>query len=110
MAELIELLVEGARYGDLEDVQSAIDQGVDVNSQDEHGRTGALGGHGGWRPGCSHDGAQRSGHQANARQVFMLHVALHGAAANGHQEVLELLLSRGAVSSRWRGSSCVAGR
>ena len=41
-AELIELLVDGGRYGDAEDIQSAIDHGVDVNSQDEHGRTGAA--------------------------------------------------------------------
>jgi hypothetical protein len=41
-SELLALLVDGARYGDAEDVQSALDQGVDVNSQDEQGRTGAL--------------------------------------------------------------------
>ncbi len=39
-SELVELLVEGARYDDMEDVQSALDQGTDINSQDEQGRTG----------------------------------------------------------------------
>lgn len=38
--ELVELLVEGARYDDLEDVESALEQGADVNSQDALGRTG----------------------------------------------------------------------
>ena len=39
-SELIELLIEGSRYDDAEDVQSALDQGVDINAQDEQGRTG----------------------------------------------------------------------
>ncbi len=39
-SDLTDLLVEGARYGDLEDVQSALGQGVSVNERDEQGRTG----------------------------------------------------------------------
>lgn len=39
-SELVELLVDGARYDDAEDVQSALDQGADIDSQDEQGRTG----------------------------------------------------------------------
>ena len=39
-SELVELLVEGARYDDAEDVQAALDQGMDVNAQDEQGRSG----------------------------------------------------------------------
>jgi hypothetical protein len=39
-SEMVELLIEGARYDDAEDVQSALDQGADINSQDEQGRSG----------------------------------------------------------------------
>jgi hypothetical protein len=39
--ELVELLVDGARYGDMEDVKAALDQGVDANAADSMGRTGA---------------------------------------------------------------------
>jgi hypothetical protein len=38
--EIVDLLIEGARYDDAEDVQSALDQGADINSQDEQGRSG----------------------------------------------------------------------
>ena len=41
-SELVELLIEGARYNDLEDVQNALSQGVSVDAQDEQGRTGEL--------------------------------------------------------------------
>ena len=38
---LVELLIDGARYGDLEDVESALTQHhVAVDSKDEAGRTG----------------------------------------------------------------------
>ena len=39
-SEIVELLIDGARYNDAEDVQSALDQGADINSQDEQGRSG----------------------------------------------------------------------
>lgn len=39
-AEEIELLVDGARFGDLEDVVAALEDGVGVDAVDEHGRTG----------------------------------------------------------------------
>ena len=38
--ELIELLIDGARYDDLEDVQQALNDKVDVNASDAAGRTG----------------------------------------------------------------------
>ena len=41
-SELTTLLLEGARYGDQEDVQQALDSGADIESRDEQGRTGAL--------------------------------------------------------------------
>ena len=42
-AGMIEVLVDGARYGDLEDVQSALQSGVLVDSVDDFGRTGTTG-------------------------------------------------------------------
>lgn len=39
--ELVELLVDGARYGDVEDVDTALQHNVDINGKDEGGRTGA---------------------------------------------------------------------
>lgn len=38
--EMVEVLVDGARYGDMEDVQSALQHSVDVNATDSSGRTG----------------------------------------------------------------------
>ena len=38
--EMIEVLVDGARYGDLEDVQTALQHSVNVDSMDTLGRTG----------------------------------------------------------------------
>ena len=40
--ELIELLVDGARYDDLEDVQHALSSHADVNASDAAGRTGVA--------------------------------------------------------------------
>ncbi|KXZ49766.1 hypothetical protein GPECTOR_19g217 [Gonium pectorale] len=37
--ELVALLVDGARYGDMEDVDAALSQGVPVDSKDSMGRT-----------------------------------------------------------------------
>ena len=39
-AGMIEVLVDGARYGDMDDVQSALQHSVDVNATDSSGRTG----------------------------------------------------------------------
>ncbi len=35
-----ELLIDGARYGDVEDVEAALEQNVDCDARDELGRTG----------------------------------------------------------------------
>ena len=40
-AELIEFMIDSARYGDTEDVVLALKEQAPVNSQDEQGRTGA---------------------------------------------------------------------
>lgn len=37
----LELLLDGARYGDLEDVQAALSDGADINGKDDSARTGA---------------------------------------------------------------------
>ena len=38
--ELLELLIDGARYGDADDVHKALEGKVDVNAADEWGKTG----------------------------------------------------------------------
>ena len=38
--ELTELLLDGARYGDLDDVKQALSLGVSVDCRDDQGRTG----------------------------------------------------------------------
>ena len=38
--ELVESLIDGARYGDMEDVEAAIAQGVAMDGADHAGRTG----------------------------------------------------------------------
>ena len=40
--ELNELLRDGARFGDLDDVREALSQGADVDSADDGGKTGAI--------------------------------------------------------------------
>ena len=39
---MTEVLVDGARYGDMDDVQSALQSNVDVNATDAMGRTGEM--------------------------------------------------------------------
>jgi hypothetical protein len=41
--EMVELLVDGARYGEIEDVNKALEAKVAVDAQDEWGKTGARG-------------------------------------------------------------------
>jgi hypothetical protein len=38
--EWVELLIDGARYGDADDVHKALEHKVDVNAQDEWGKSG----------------------------------------------------------------------
>ena len=40
--EIIEVLVDAARFGDMEDVHTALRHGVNVNSADTVGRTGTA--------------------------------------------------------------------
>ena len=41
-SDLTDLLLEGARYGDLEDVEQALEQGAELDRTDAQGRTGRL--------------------------------------------------------------------
>lgn len=41
MAELEEMLRDGARYAELDDVEAALASGTNVDAADEQGRTGA---------------------------------------------------------------------
>lgn len=40
--ETFELLIAGARYNDVDDVEEALAAGADVNAQDDNGRTGMM--------------------------------------------------------------------
>lgn len=94
---LADLLIDGARYGDLEDVQQAIEQGAQVDWQDEQGRT-AL------------HMASANGHTQTV--IYLLkagaeaapankegNTPLHFACLNGHVQVVQELTQRGASPS-----------
>jgi ankyrin repeat protein len=95
-AELVEMLLSAARFGDTEEVEAALEQGADVNSQDEQQRTGAWD----FQPRV-----QATSRAAAARPPPppltgppppLPPAALHMAAANGHEDVLRRLLEAGA--------------
>lgn len=52
--ELLEFLIDSARYGDTEDVVAAIVQGVAVDGVDESGRTGGRAGFASWMLDVGH--------------------------------------------------------
>lgn len=82
--DMIEVLVDGARYGDLEDVQSALQHGVKVDSADSAGRTG--------------DNCVQQDCCSGCMLTKLVLTALHMAAANGHAHVATCLIQAGAVS------------
>lgn len=95
--ELVKLLVDGARFGDMEDVVSALTQGVAIDTPDTAGRT-AL------------HMASANGHASAC--TFLLskgampdiknqegNTPLHWACLNGHLEVAQLLLDAGASAT-----------
>ena len=100
-SELVDLLIEGARFDDAEDVQSALDQGADINSQDEQGRTGKF------IMNAAHFSSEFLSHSTTtplsspplppAPFQILFSAAVHMAAANGHAELLQNLIDRGAV-------------
>ena len=111
--ELGELLRDGARFGDLDDVREALAQGADVDSADEGGKTGEF------------ESQRERGESRRRRRPpsAFLHPsffltpaskkkkkkktlsprpplpALHMAAANGHADAIRLLLSKAADPS-----------
>ena len=84
--EAAELLLEGARYGDTDDVQQALGLGASVDCRDEQGRTGELAAP--WQ--CS-----ATIHLPCTEDVCC--AGLHMASANGCMPVVQQLLEAGAV-------------
>ncbi|KAK9815464.1 hypothetical protein WJX72_004084 [[Myrmecia] bisecta] len=95
--ELVEFLIDSARYGDLEDVQQALDSKLDPSACDEDGRT-AL------------HMASANGHTEVVRLLVDAgadigsqnkegNTPLHWACLNGHEAVARFLLQHGASPS-----------
>ncbi len=82
-SELADLLIEGARYNDLEDVRTALSQGVSVDAQDEQGRTGAQPAPGALRP-CSCE-VRGQGRPYRRRHSVCLRSAPHGVRQRLHR-------------------------
>lgn len=113
--ELLEFLIDSARYGDTEDVKLAIQEKVAVDGQDSAGRTGAVLGaspenkllicaasH--WlcyvaRAACIEGPAPATvKHCPCCPAATAAATALHMASANGHADIVQLLLEATAVS------------
>ena len=95
-----ELLLDGARYGDVEDVQSALEQRVSADTADDSGRTGKACCCSQLRSSSTRHALRRLGsHYGMVRSDVRLHVyaALHMASANGHADVVSILIAAGAV-------------
>jgi len=100
--ELLEFLIDSARYGDTDDVRTALKEGVAVDGTDGSGRTGAA--------LCALLLLPRAVETAGEwRLVWQpapsphtrptnTPTALHMAAANGHADIVAILLEGGAVS------------
>ena len=95
--ELVELLVDGARYGDMEDVEMALSHKLPVDSADEYGRT------------AMHMAAANGHEEVIARLIaagasVVLKNAegntpLHWACLNGHKTVVKTLMDKGASAA-----------
>ncbi|CAI5474493.1 unnamed protein product [Closterium sp. Yama58-4] len=95
--DLADLLIQGARYGDMEDVAAALDGGADAGLADDEGRT-AL------------HMAAANGHTEIARLLIQRgapvnavnrqgNTPLHWAAVNGRDSMVHLLIAAGANPS-----------
>ncbi|DBA74672.1 hypothetical protein WJX79_002453 [Trebouxia sp. C0005] len=93
-AEMVEVLVDGARYGDIEDVQSALQHSVDVNATDSSGRTAlhmaAANNHADVAETLIEAGADVDTRNAEGN------TPLHWACLNGCSAVAKVLLDKGA--------------
>jgi ankyrin repeat protein len=95
--ELVELLIDGARYDDMEDVDLALSHNVPVDSADDYGRT------------AMHMAAANGHEEVIARllaagaSVVLKNsegnTPLHWACLNGHKAVVKILLDKGAVAA-----------
>lgn len=97
MEDLADLLIDGARHDEAEDVQTALDLKVDVNSTDYNGRT-AL------------HMASGNGHATIAQSLIDAgadvgakneegNTPLHFACLNGHVDIVKMLMLHGASPS-----------
>ncbi|KAJ9528680.1 hypothetical protein QJQ45_020575 [Haematococcus lacustris] len=102
-----DLLADGARYGDLEDVEAALAQGAQPNAADSSSRTDSQMRA---RPHAALHMASANGHLEIVQRLLAAGAtpdlpnaegssALHWACLNGHSEVVRALLDRGAVPS-----------
>jgi ankyrin repeat protein len=97
-----ELLLDGARYGDLEDVLSALERRVSADATDESGRTGTALQHAAGfvsNQAVGQHCLRRVFDDRNDSRAANARVALHMASANGHAEVVSALIAAGAVST-----------
>lgn len=90
--DLVDLLIDGARYDDMDDVKMALDQHINVNATDSSGRTGRL--QHARRLSCKHSTLQG----LKLLKLCLSDVALHMASANGHASIVMALIDAGAVS------------
>lgn len=83
--DLVDSLIDSARYNDVEDVIACIEGGASVNGQNESGSTGR----------CI---IYQYLYTRVPIMTSSIHcTALHMAAANGHMESARILLEKGAV-------------
>eukprot|EP00232_Nephroselmis_pyriformis_P027558 CAMPEP_0182864532 /NCGR_PEP_ID=MMETSP0034_2-20130328/7219_1 /TAXON_ID=156128 /ORGANISM="Nephroselmis pyriformis, Strain CCMP717" /LENGTH=152 /DNA_ID=CAMNT_0024996791 /DNA_START=177 /DNA_END=632 /DNA_ORIENTATION=- len=96
-AELLVLLLEGARYDDMEDLEAAIAEGVDLNGKDSNDRTAlhmaCANGHADIVKRLVDAGADLS--VSNAEK----NTPLHWACLNGKVEVVKVLMDASASPS-----------
>jgi ankyrin repeat protein len=95
--ELIELLVDGARYGDMEDVYIALSHKVPVDSADEFGRTAMH-----MAAANGHEEVIARLLEAGASVVLKNaegNTPLHWACLNGHKTVVKTLMDKGASAA-----------
>ena len=108
--ELGELLRDGARFGDLDDVRQALAEGVNVDAADEGGKTGEFSIGIEKKPPppppppsdvlLTPSASKKKKKKKNSFSTLQKSLpALHMAAANGHADAIRLLLSKSADPS-----------
>lgn len=97
--ELGELLRDGARFGDLDDVKEALSQGADVDAADDGGKTGEMNSGVREKSKAAADVSFSPLENSCLSHTTSPRAALHMAAANGHADVIRFLLSKSADPS-----------